>query len=152
MRAERRPRLRLPPGAAVTSSRRSSVRSAERAVPARMCRVAIVAPDRRLRKALALVADAGVVELAGTFPAAEGTELDALRRLERSAGLDGRVEPRLGATPADPEELERLGRRDLLAGEVELERRAAGALRHGRYGALVGWAPQAAVEQLSARL
>lgn len=128
------------------------MRPAERAVPARMSRVAIVAAEGRLRDALAVVADAGIVELAGTFPAAEGAELDAVRRLERSAGADGRVEPRLSLSLSDPEELERLGRRDLLAGEVELRRRAAGALRHGRYVVLVGWAPQAAVEQLSARL
>jgi V/A-type H+-transporting ATPase subunit I len=117
-----------------------------------MSRVAIVAPERRLRAALAVVADAGVVELVGTFPAAEGAELDAVRRLDRSAGPDGRIEPRLGAAPADPEELERLGRRDLLAGEVELKRRAAGAIRHGRYAALVGWAPAVEVERLGALL
>ena len=128
------------------------MRSAERAVPAPMSRVAIVAPDGRLRDALAVVADAGVVELAGTFPAPEGAELEAVRRLERAAGLDGRREPRLAVETADPEELERLGRRDLLSGEVELKRRAGGAIRHGGYAALVGWAPQTEVEGLGSRL
>jgi V/A-type H+-transporting ATPase subunit I len=117
-----------------------------------MSRVAVVAPNGRLRDALAVVADAGVVELAGTFPAPEGAELEAVRRLERAAGADGRIEPRLAAAAADPEELERLGRRDLLSGEVELKRRADGAIRHGRYAALVGWAPQAEVEDLGSRL
>jgi V/A-type H+-transporting ATPase subunit I len=117
-----------------------------------MSRVAIVAPDARLRDALAVVADSGAVELAGTFPGAEGAELEAVRRLERAAGANGRVEPRLGGTARDPAELERLGRRDLLAGEVELKRRAEGAVRHGRYAVLVGWAPQAEVERLGSRL
>jgi V/A-type H+-transporting ATPase subunit I len=117
-----------------------------------MSRVALVAPVERLRDALVVVADAGVVELAGPFPNAEGPELEAVRRLERIAGADGRPQPRLGVSVTDPEDLERLGRRDLLAGEVELKRRAEGAFRHGRYAALVGWAPAAEVELLESRL
>jgi len=45
------------------------MRSAELAVPARMSRVAVVAPARRARDALVELARAGVVELAGTLRA-----------------------------------------------------------------------------------
>ncbi len=117
-----------------------------------MSRIAIVAPERRLRDALARVADAGVVQLAGTFPTPEGAELEAMRRLERAATDNGRPGPRLAPSAVDPIELERLGRHDLLAGEVELTRRVEGAIRHGRFAALVGWAPQAEVDGLDARL
>ena len=121
-------------------------------VPARMSRVAIVAPEPSLRDALAAVADAGVVQLVGTLPAPEGEELEALRRLERAAAENDRAGPRLAPQAVDPGELERLGRHDLLAGEVELVRRADAAVRHGRFAALVGWAPQSELAGLEGRL
>jgi hypothetical protein len=105
-----------------------------------MSRIAIVAPEASLRDALAAVADAGVVQLVGTLPAPEGEELEALRRLERAAADNGRAGPRLALRPVDPGELERLGRHDLLAGEVELGRHVDAAVRHGRFAAVVGWA------------
>jgi V/A-type H+-transporting ATPase subunit I len=117
-----------------------------------MSRVAVVATDSTLRDALVVVADSGSVELAGTVPAAEGPALEALRRLERSASRNGRAAPRLAKAPVDPGELERHGRGDLLGGEVELTRRAAAAIRHGRYAALVGWAPTGELERLESRL
>ncbi|HXV33924.1 MAG TPA: V-type ATPase 116kDa subunit family protein [Gaiellaceae bacterium] len=117
-----------------------------------MSRIAIVAPEPRLRDALAAVADAGVVQLVGTLPAPEGEELEALRRLERAAAANGWAGPRLAREPVDPAELERLGRHDLLAGEVELGRRASSAARHGHFAALVGWMPQSEVEGLEERL
>ncbi|HXV57937.1 MAG TPA: V-type ATPase 116kDa subunit family protein [Gaiellaceae bacterium] len=124
----------------------------EHAAPARMSRVAVVADEARLRDALAVVADSGSVELAGTPPAPDGPALEALRRLERAAAGNGRVEPRIAHAPAAPGELEQAGRRDLLHGEVELGRRAAGALRHGRYAAVLGWAPSEELEDLHSRL
>ena len=117
-----------------------------------MSRVAIVAPEGRLREALVAVADAGVVQLVGPLPAPEGEELEALRRLERVAANDGRPHPRLAPRETDPAELERLGRPDLLAGEVELARRAEASVRHGRFAVLVGWMPCSEVEGLEARL
>ena len=45
------------------------------------------------------------------------------------------------AASADVAALERDGRRDLLAGEAELPRARAGAVRHGASPAYVGWAP-----------
>jgi V/A-type H+-transporting ATPase subunit I len=117
-----------------------------------MSRVAIVATEATLRPALVVVADSASVELAGPVPAPEGPALEALRRLERTASRNGRAEPRLAEAPEEPAELERSGRGDLLAGEVELERRAAAAVRHGRYAALVGWAPTGDLNPLEDRL
>lgn len=118
----------------------------------KMSRVAIVAPESRLRDALVAVADAGVVQLVGSLPAPEGDELEALRRLERTLSENGRPGPRLVLRESDPVELERLGRGDLLAGEVELSRRAEAAVRHGRFAALIGWMPRSDVDVLEARL
>lgn len=128
------------------------MRSREPAGPAPMSRVAIVATGSSLRDALVVVADSGTVELAGKVPAAEGPALEALRRLERGAVTDGRAEACLAAAAPEPAELERCERGDLLAGEVELERRAACAVRHGPYVAFVGWAPTHELESLDARL
>lgn len=125
---------------------------AERAGTARMSRVAVVAPLDRLRAALVAIAATGLVELAGPLPPAEGAELEALRRLDRLPAGDGRAEPRLASEHVAADELESLGRRDLLAGEVELARRAAAAVRHGRYAAVVGWTPADEVERVTARL
>ncbi|HEU4451226.1 MAG TPA: V-type ATPase 116kDa subunit family protein [Gaiellaceae bacterium] len=125
---------------------------AERAVTARMSRVAVVVPLDRLRAALVTLADTGSVELAGPLPGPEGAELEALRRLERQPAVDGRVEPRLAPEPVEPGELESLGRGDLLAGEVELRRRAEAAVRHGRYAAVVGWTPSDELERVGSLL
>jgi V/A-type H+/Na+-transporting ATPase subunit I len=125
--------------------------SPEHALPARMVRVAIVAPLARLREALAVVAAAGTVELAGSLPPPGGEALEALRRLEHN-GSGPTPEPRLAAVQVDPAELERTGARDLLAGEVELSRRAEASVRHGSFAALVGWIPQAELETLQASL
>lgn len=124
----------------------------ERAGSARMSRVAVVAPLDRLRHALVAIAATGLVEFAGPLPPAESAELEALRRLDRLPAVDGRAEPRLAPQHVAADELESLGRRDLLAGEVELARRAAAAVRHGRYAALVGWTPADEVERVTARL
>ena len=60
----------------------------------------------------------GVVQLAARR-LLRGDELEALRRLERRLSENGRPGPRLVLRESDPAELERLGRGDLLAGEVE---------------------------------
>ena len=120
-------------------------------LPARMVRIAIVAPRARLREALAAVADTGAVELAGELPTAGGEALEALRRAER-ARAGGSPRPLLAPDPPDLAELERSGAVDLLAGEVELGRRAAAAVRRGSFAALVGWAPDDELERLAGRL
>ena len=121
------------------------------ALPARMARVAIVAPTARLREALVEVADSCAVELAGTLPSPSGEALEALRRLERK-WTNGTPRPSLSPAAVDPSELERAGEADLLAGEVELSRRAAAAVDHGSFAALVGWTPEQELEPLSERL
>ena len=80
-------------------------------VPARMSRVAVVAPQARLREALVTVADAGVVELAGTLPSPDGEKLEALRRVERATPGRAVTELRLAPGVPDVAELERARRR-----------------------------------------
>jgi V/A-type H+-transporting ATPase subunit I len=116
-----------------------------------MSRVAVIAPARRARDALVELARAGVVELAGTLPAPEGEALEALRRLGAVEG-ELRAEPVVLDLRPDVEALERLDRRDLLAGEAELQRRARLAVPHGGFTAWVGWAPTAALEELGEAL
>jgi V/A-type H+-transporting ATPase subunit I len=125
---------------------------AERGTPTKMSRVAVVAPSNRLRDALVAVADLGRIELAGMPPPPEGSELEALRRLERRFQGNGRSEPCLSPTPPDLAVLERDGRLDLLAGEVELMRRKRMAVSRGRFAALVGWTPERELEPMAARL
>ncbi|HEU6444379.1 MAG TPA: V-type ATPase 116kDa subunit family protein [Gaiellaceae bacterium] len=120
-------------------------------LPARMVRIAIVAPRARLRETLVELADSGTVELAGTLPTAGGEALEALRRLERE-GTNGSAGPVLAPARPDVPGLERAGAVDLLRGEVELERRSATAVEHGSFAGLLGWAPQDELEGLAERL
>ena len=125
----------------------------ETLVPARMRRVAIVAAPPRLRDALAEVADAGTVELSGALAPAAGEAVEALRRLERTAGrLDAASQPRLRRRAPAVAELERRGARELLAGEVALRQRAERALAHGGFALLAGWTPQHELSALRERL
>lgn len=124
-----------------------------------MCRVSLVAPAARLRSMLRVIADCGVVQLVGPLPAPQGEAVEALRRLERvgaqtpdQAGPSGTLAARLSAVPRPVAELEREGRRDLLAGEVELQRRAQSAVRRAGFAALVGWVPTQELPALTERL
>ena len=125
--------------------------SADLALPARMSRVAVVGARARTREVLVELARAGCVELVGSLPAAEGEEVEAVRRLRRADVLPD-TQPALLPSAPDVAALERAGRRDLLAGEVELGRRARLAVAHGSFAAWVGWAPTAALPQLEERL
>ncbi len=118
--------------------------------PAPMARVAVVAPVAALRDVLVRVAGSGAVEVDRTV-AADLPPGDAERRLHRLG--DGRAgSPRLARSRPDLDALERAGRRDLLAGESELEQRGAGAVRRGAVAALAGWTPQAGMPALAAEL
>ncbi len=117
-----------------------------------MRRVAVVTPSSRVRAVLVALADIGVVDLAGPLGAGEGPAVEALRRLESHAERSARPTPTLAPDPPDLEQLERSGTSDVLAGEVELERRRASAVAHGSFALFVGWAPRPALAQLAGRL
>ena len=133
------------------------------ALPARMTRVALVAPAEGLRDMLAAVAGAAAVEI---DVAEVGREAEAARRLSRagnpgnernagnagnagSAGNTGGAEAALSATAPDLDELERAGRYDLLAGEAQLQAYAAAAVRGSGCSALAGWIPAARRAELT---
>jgi V/A-type H+/Na+-transporting ATPase subunit I len=124
----------------------------ERVFPVRMRRVAVVAPASRVREVLVVLAETGTVDLAGALGSGEGPALEALRRLEGGRHRGARAAPALARDAPDLEQLERGGVRELLAGEVELERRRASAVEHGNFALFVGWVPQPATVQLAARL
>jgi V/A-type H+-transporting ATPase subunit I len=105
----------------------------------RMDRVALLAPTTALREVLVQVADAGVVEL-DKLSTVDAAATEPGRRLQRVAGA-GRVAPALALHAPDLAVLERSGAADLLAGEAQLQERAAGAVTRGRVSGLTGWCP-----------
>ncbi|HEY7621466.1 MAG TPA: V-type ATPase 116kDa subunit family protein [Solirubrobacteraceae bacterium] len=117
-----------------------------------MSRVALVAPAAHLRAMLIAIADAGTVQLVGPLPAPQGEAVEALRRLERAQPQAQKPAPRLAETSYAVDELERAARRDLLAGEVELQRRAEAAVRRRRFAAVLAWAPTQDLPALRERL
>lgn len=138
------------------------------ATPARMRRVALVAPAGTLREVLVRVADLGAAEIgpaagdpaagpAGRDPAAGAPAAgagagpgEAARRLRHA----GRVPPRpgLSATRPDLDALEQAGRYDLIAGEAELESYAACAVRRSGAAALAAWVPASRLESVAVAL
>lgn len=124
--------------------------------PVRMQRVAIVAPQPVVRDALVRVGDAGCVQLdPGTASGSDGSirdpGVDGLRERIHRIGAAA-PHPALALVAPDPDELERSGDADLLAGESELLERSAGAVRHGPVAGLLGWCPQREVAALATRL
>jgi V/A-type H+/Na+-transporting ATPase subunit I len=128
------------------------MRLAERAFPVRMRRVAVVAPAEQARDVLVAMAQLGTIDLSGPLGSGEGPALEALRRLDTDHRGRPVASPALTREAPDVAELERRGARDLLAGEVELDRRRASAVRHGDFLLFVGWAPRAALPQLESSL
>ena len=124
----------------------------ERAVPVRMRRIAVAAPAHRARDVLVAMAETGTVDLSGPLGSGEGPALEALRRLESAQRGGASTAPVLARDTPDLAELERRGARELLAGEVELDRRKASAVAHGDFLVFVGWAPRPALPQLERRL
>ncbi len=114
--------------------------------PVRMDRVALVAPSASLRDVLVRVAASGVLEL----DTAGATQGEASRRLQHARG--GAEDAALAVTAPDVDELEQMGRYDLLAGEAQLEEYAAAALRRGSVAALAGWVPADRVAGLAEQL
>lgn len=107
------------------------MRLPDSALPVRMQRVAVVAPDDVLRAVLVLVADAAAVDIdraAGGRPAGD-----------RAGPLVHH--PALSADLPDLERLRQEGRDDLLAGEAQLGEVSAAATRRAGAAALAGWIP-----------
>ena len=128
----------------------------ERLEPARMRRVALVAPSADLRPVLVALADAGVVELERAREPAPGPASEAFERLRRaqaSTTLEAAAAvPRLRAVLPVLAELEGAGDLSALAGEAELEAVSASAVCRGAVAAFVGWIPEAALAGLTDRL
>jgi len=117
-----------------------------------MSRVALIAPGPRLRAMLVVLGRSGSVQLVGPLAAAQGEALEALRRLERAEPQAEPAGAQLPERAREVSELEREGRRDLLAGEVELARRAEAAVHRGGFAVLVGWVPSVDLAGLAAAL
>lgn len=121
----------------------------DRAGAVQMSRAAILIPADNVRAGLIEVAAAGCVELDETGATPEDDISEALRRLS----------PAVGDAPAavtramhDPAELERDGRRELLAGEQQLRRLAASGVHRDGVTAWLGWVPTAQRPDLAHRM
>ncbi|MEV0173551.1 V-type ATPase 116kDa subunit family protein [Streptomyces sp. NPDC050803] len=123
---------------------------ADTLAPARMQRVAVVAPRDALRDTLVRVADAGCVELDRPDGTGHGTLGPAARQLQSLGSVS--AGPLLSATEPDLDILRQEGRADLLAGEAQLETYREAAVRHGAVAALAGWCPRTDVAALRGRL
>jgi V/A-type H+-transporting ATPase subunit I len=119
--------------------------------PVRMCRVAIATLSTHLRSVLVRLARQGAVELAGELPAPQGEASDALRRIGGS-GVGRQTAVTVAATEPDVHVLEEQQARDLLAGEVELDRRRRMALTQDDVSVLVGWTPEQELDELRRNL
>ena len=111
--------------------------------PVRMSRVAVLAPRDRLRDVLVEIADQGTVELE---VATEAEVSRADRILQQSAREE--TAATLTRAPADLDDLVRAGRLDLVAGEAQLERRAAAAVTNGLVTGVLAWTPASQIDPL----
>jgi V/A-type H+-transporting ATPase subunit I len=111
--------------------------------PVRMSRVAVLAPRDRLRDVLVEIADQGMVELE---VATEAEVSRADRILQQSAREE--TAATLTRAPADLDDLVRAGRLDLVAGEAQLERRAAAAVTNGLVTGVLAWTPASQIDPL----
>jgi len=121
--------------------------------PARMARVALVAPEESLRDMLVAVAAAAAVEI-DDRSAEHDLSGEAARPQARAVPVAAghAAEPVLSASPPDLDELARSGRHDLLAGEAELQAHARAAVRGAGAVALAGWIPADHLPSVTARL
>ena len=124
----------------------------EAVAPVAMQRVALLAPQDRLRDLLVAVADEGSVGLddvpRDADPRTRGPATARLQRLHAGAPTAAAVAP----APPDLDRCEQAGRLDLVAGEAQLEQRAAQSHTHGRVAGLVGWMPADDLPQLAERV
>ncbi|HTY73600.1 MAG TPA: V-type ATPase 116kDa subunit family protein [Actinomycetes bacterium] len=119
--------------------------------PVGMQRVALLASREGLRDLLVAVADEGTVELDEVRGEGEtGPPTPAALVLQRLQSAE-RVQPTLTRTAPDLEGWERGGRVDLIAGEAQVEQRAAVAVTRGSVAGLTGWMPSDALPRLARR-
>jgi V/A-type H+-transporting ATPase subunit I len=127
----------------------------ESAVPVRMQRVALVAPSAALREVLTEVAGAAAMQIdqdADRRAAAPQRGVPQARVRTPQGMAAQPATPLISTAPPDMTELERSGRADLLAGEAELARKAAAALRRSDAAALTGWIPVSRLPEITAAL
>ncbi len=117
----------------------------ETTFPVRMARVALVAPAESLRDVLVQTADAGAMEI----DRAESAEAASPHATGPAAG---RPAAALCATAPDLDQLARDGRYDLIAGEAEVGRQSAAALRRAGTAGLAGWVPASQLPRLAERI
>jgi len=120
--------------------------------PARMVRVAVVAPTERARAVLCDVADAGMIELERDPTVGPGPARRARDRRRRHTGVAVPARPELSPTDVDPSVLEQAGDDAALAGEAELEEIRAAAVDDGALSAVLGWMAAADTGTLAERL
>ena len=119
------------------------------AVPVRMRRVAMVAPEDALRDVLVCVAAAAALEV-DRGDREQVTPGDAARLLQHAGQPPRR--PVLSVARPDLGRLEQAGRYDLVAGEAQLEAYASAAVRRSGAAALAGWIPAGRLPEVAAAL
>ena len=123
----------------------------ERLRPVSMQRVALLAPTESVRDLLVAVADEGAVDFddpnsgGGQAAAAPPGTRSTRPASEGTGAALALFRPQL-------DDLERAGRFDLIAGETQLEQRAAQASTSGRVAGLAGWMPAGRVARLAERV
>ena len=122
----------------------------EAMAPVRMQRIALLVPSDALRAALVRVADAGVVQFDDVERPDRSVVSEAAQRLQRIGSTD--PTPALSAVAPNLDVLEHAGRADLLAGEAQLDERAAAAVQRDGVAALTGWCPAPELDALAAGL
>ena len=105
--------------------------------PARMQRVAIVAPRESFRDVLVEIAGRGIAEL----DVADDPGLGASGRLLQTVPADAGIPAALARNVVDASEIVRAGRIDLLRGEAQLEERDGAAVERRLVRGTVGWMP-----------
>ncbi|HYA68115.1 MAG TPA: V-type ATPase 116kDa subunit family protein [Acidimicrobiales bacterium] len=120
--------------------------------PARMERVAVVAPTTCVRALLCAVADAGIVELERDHETVAGPARRAWERAQHGVEHGAVVLPDLRSDDVDPAVLEQTGDTAALAGEAELEEVRQTAIHDAMVAAFVGWIPSGAVDDLALRV
>ena len=111
--------------------------------PVRMSRVAVLAPQDRLRDVLVEIAGQGTVEL----ESAADVDVSGAGRILQQSPREG-IAAALTRSAPDLDALVRAGRFDLLAGEAQLERRAAAAVSRGLVAGVLAWAPVTELDPL----